>query len=73
MTNESLREVLDKEWENKSLREICTASPAVLQGLSEKDAEVLKQALGIKTVADLAHNKFFRWALALTTLAEYER
>jgi hypothetical protein len=72
-TNESLTEVLDKDWEGKSLKEIVVASPAVLQGVSEKDAELLKEAFHIKTVGDMASCKFFRWAQALAALAEAEK
>ncbi|MCB2188220.1 MAG: hypothetical protein KQJ78_17510 [Deltaproteobacteria bacterium] len=71
--NESLRAVLDKEWENKSLKEILQASPSVLQGVSENDAVNLQQAFNIKTVADLATNKFFLWAQAIHALASAEK
>lgn len=71
--NDSLREVLDKEWEDKPLKEIIQASPAVFQGVSEADAELLKQAFNIKTIEQMAENKFFRWAQALTTLAHAEK
>ena len=71
--NESLTEILDKAWEGKSLKEICQATPAVLQGVSEGDAEKLKDAFGIKTVSDLATNKFVLWAQALHHLSQAEK
>jgi len=72
-TNESLVHILDKAYEQKPLKEIIQASPAALQGVSEKDAEALKQAFNIKTIKDLAENKYIRWAQALTTLAAQEK
>lgn len=71
--NESLKNVLDKAWENKPLKEIIAASPSALQGVTDKDAELLQQAFGIKTIEQMAENKFFRWAQALTTLAATEK
>jgi len=71
--NESLKGILDRSWEKKSLREIANASPSVLQGVSEKDATLLREAFAIRTVRDLATNRYFLWAQAITTLAEQER
>ena len=71
--NESLTEILDKAWEGKSLKEICDASPAVLQGVSAADADKLKEAFNIKTVSDLATCKFVLWAQALHNLAQFEK
>ncbi len=39
-------------------------------GVSEGDADLLKQAFNIKTVEDLGKNKFFRAAQLLSQLAE---
>ena len=72
-TNDSLTEVLDKAFENMPLKELMAQSPAALQGVTEKDAELLKQAFGIMTIHDMGTNKFFRWAHALVILAEPER
>ncbi len=60
---------LDKAWENKSLAEILAAPPSALAGLTEKDDALLKEALGIKTVADLGSNKHFALAGVLVALA----
>ncbi len=72
-SNESLIHILDKAHEKKTLKEIVTLSPAALQGVSEKDAELLKEAFGIKTIEDLATSKYVRWAQALVTLAAVEK
>ncbi|CAK0754455.1 LigA domain-containing protein [Azospirillaceae bacterium] len=71
--NESLRNLLDKEHENKPLKEIVKLSPSALQGVSERDADLLKQAFNIKTIEEMGKNKFFLWAQALTALAPYEK
>ncbi len=66
----NLNQLLDKEWEDKTLAEILKAPISALQGVSEGDAEALKQAFGVKTVGDLGKNKFFRTAQALALLGE---
>jgi hypothetical protein len=59
---------LDKAWEDKSLDEILAAPPSALAGLTEKHDEVLRESLGIKTIADLGSNKFFALAGVLVAL-----
>lgn len=73
VTNQSLSSILDKTVETMPLKEIVKQSPAALSGLSEKKAELLKQALGVSTIAELASNKFVLQAQALATLSEHER
>jgi hypothetical protein len=68
--NADLDKVLDKEYENKTLAELVDAPVDALSGVSEGDAELLKQAFNIKTVGDLGRNKYFRAAAALVDLAE---
>lgn len=68
----NLNNALDKEYETKSLKEIADAPVAALQGVSEKDAELLKAAFNVKTVRDLANLKFVKWAQAIVTLADTE-
>lgn len=65
--------LVDKAYENKSAKEIAEASPAALQGVSDKDAEALKAAFNIKTVSDLANCKFVLWAQAIDTVAKYQK
>ncbi|MBN2800213.1 MAG: hypothetical protein JXX28_13825 [Deltaproteobacteria bacterium] len=72
-TNESLAEVLDKAWETKPLTEIVKASPEILQGVSQRQADLLKEAFKVNTIEELANLKFVRWAQALVTLSEMER
>ncbi len=61
---------LDKAWENKPLSEVLKALVDALQGVSEGDAKLLKEAFNIKTVGDLGKNKYFRAAQLLSRLAE---
>jgi hypothetical protein len=72
-TNESLSELLDKAVENKPVKEIIQMSPAVLQGMSDADAEALQRALGVKTIEQLANHKLVLMAQALVTVARFER
>jgi hypothetical protein len=68
----NLNKALDKEYETKSLKEIADAPVAALEGVSEKDAELLKAAFNVKTIRDLANLKFVKWAQAIVTLADTE-
>jgi hypothetical protein len=45
-------------------------APLTALGLPERAAEALEQALGVKTVRDLAENKYVRRAQAILTLAD---
>ena len=68
----NINNAVDKSYEGKSFKEIAKAPVAALQGLSDNDAKLLKEAFGIDTVEELAKNKFFRWAQAIVILAETE-
>ena len=60
---------VDKAYEQMSFAELAKAPVAALQGVSDADGAALAAALGIKTIADLATNKFVLWAQAIATLA----
>lgn len=68
MASIDLDKVLDKAWADKSLPEIMAAPVAALKGVSDRDGELLQEAFGVRTVADLAELKYVRWAQALATL-----
>ncbi len=59
----------DKEFEQKDFSELAEAPIDALAGISKSDAQALKQALNIKTVADLAENKFVLAAQAVMALS----
>jgi len=48
-------------------------APVTALGLSSSDADALEQALDVKTVRDLADNKFVRRAQAIVNLASQKR
>lgn len=59
---------LDRAYEDKSLAEILSASPAALAGVTDDDAKRLDEAFGIKTVRDFGSNKYFALAGVLVAL-----
>jgi len=69
-TTADLSKLLDKSFEAHSLADLVNAPVAALAGVSEGDADLLKQAFNIKTVGDLGRNKYFKTAAALVELAE---
>ncbi|MEV0297238.1 hypothetical protein [Nocardia sp. NPDC050710] len=69
--NVVLDKVLDKTYENKPLKEILSAPPSALAGLTPEHDKAL-EALKIKTIADLGGNKFFQLAATLVELAAKE-
>ncbi|MUT92050.1 hypothetical protein [Streptomyces sp. Z38] len=72
MTSIDLDKVLDKAWADKSLQEVLAAPVAALKGVSDRDGELIQEAFGVKTVADLADLKYVRWAQALAALEAAE-
>jgi hypothetical protein len=68
-----LSKVIDNEYDNVSLSELLKAPVHALKGVSQDDAELLKQAFNIKTVGDMGRNKFFRAATAIVDLAETKK
>ncbi len=70
--NPSLQTILDAKWEKKGLRAISQASPAVLAGLSENDARILSETMQVRSVEDLATNRFVLIAQVIAHLARYE-
>jgi len=68
----NINKLVDKRYEKLSLKELVKAPVDAIQGVSEGDAELLKQAFNVKTIGDLANLKYVKWAQALCTLAEGE-
>ena len=69
----NLDKILVKEYEGKSITEILNSPASAIAGISEGDAEHLKAAFGIDTVAELGRNKYFRAAAALYDLHELSK
>lgn len=71
--NPSLAAILDRQWEKASLRDLAKARPSIFTGLSAKEATMLEEAAGIRTVEDLATNRYVLMAQVIAHLARYER
>ena len=65
-----LSKYLDKQYESSSLEEILAAPVSALAGVTEDDAEALRVAFRIRTVADLGKNKYFLAAQAMLQLTK---
>ena len=64
---------VDKQYEQMSFEELADAPVDALQGVSKGDAELLEKAFKIRTIRDLAENKFFRWAQGIVHLAHTKK
>ncbi|GAA2637702.1 hypothetical protein [Paractinoplanes durhamensis] len=64
----NLDALLDKAYESTPLAELTDAPVAALAGVSESDATALAQAFNIKTIGDLAGNKYVKVAQAISEL-----
>jgi hypothetical protein len=65
-----LAKYLDKAYEDASLEELLAAPVSALAGVTDDDAEALRRAFRIRTVADLGRNKYFVLAHALAQLGK---
>jgi len=65
-----IAKILDKDYEDKDFAELAGAPVSALQGVSDSDAEHLKEAFNIKTIRDLATNKYVLWAQAVNVLSK---
>ena len=68
----NINKCLDKGYEKMPLKELAKAPVEALQGISESKAKFLKDALNVKTISDLAKNKYVKWAQAICILADGE-
>ncbi len=59
----------DKDYEQGEFNELADAPVEAIQGLSQSDAQALKQVLGIDTVRELAEHRFVRIAQAVVALS----
>jgi hypothetical protein len=60
---------VDKAHEQKEFSELAELPIDALQGVSAADAEALQKAFGVKSIRQLAENKFIKAAQAITLLA----
>lgn len=68
----NINNAVDKAYEDKSLGELADAPIAALQGVSDRQAQLLQDAFRIKTIRQLANLKYVRWAQAIVALAATE-
>ncbi len=61
----SFDQFLDKAYKGQPLSDILEASPAALRGVTDSDADKLDEAFGIRTIRQMAENKFFGVAQAI--------
>ena len=67
---DSFEKMLDKAYEKKTAKELVDAPVSALAGVSDSDAELLAKAFSIKTIGDLARNKYFATARQILEIAE---
>mmetsp|Transcript_16287 Transcript_16287/g.28090 ORF Transcript_16287/g.28090 Transcript_16287/m.28090 type:complete len:186 (+) Transcript_16287:755-1312(+) len=68
----NINNALDKEHEDKSLKELLALPVSALQGLSEKANVALKRH-HIDTIEKLGKWKYFKWAQAMSDLSSVEQ
>jgi hypothetical protein len=64
---------LDKKFRNETWSDVARAPISAINGVSEDDGVYLQRAFNIKTIQDLAENKFVRVAQTIISLAEIEK
>ncbi len=68
----NINKAVDKAYETKTLKELLKCPVSALQGVSDNDAKLLKEAFGIDNIKELAELKYIKWAQAIAVLAEKE-
>jgi predicted RecB family nuclease len=64
--------IVNDTHHDKCFRELVNQPVTALRGVSEKQAEALRDAFGINTIGDLAELKVVKWARAIRTMATAE-
>ncbi len=64
-----IAQYVDKAHEQKEFAELAELPIDALQGVSKADAEAIQQAFNVRTIRQLAENKFVRAAQAIALLA----
>ncbi|MGY2894942.1 hypothetical protein [Deinococcus sp. UYEF24] len=68
-----INKFFDKAFADKELDELADAPVSALNGVSEADGEALQKAFNIKTVRDLAENKFVLIAQGIAALSSKKK
>ena len=61
--------IVDKKFNPEEYAKLALNPVSAIKGISENDGELLKKAFGIKTIKDLAENKYVAIAQATVSLA----
>jgi hypothetical protein len=69
----NIKNAIDKKYETMSLREILKQPVYAIQGISEGDADKMKEAFRISTVEQFAKLRFAKWAWAIQELEKTEK
>lgn len=69
----NIKNAVDKKYESMSLAEILKQPTYAIQGLSERQADLIKEAFRISTVEQLAKLRFAKWAWSIQVLEKYEK
>lgn len=69
---EDFHDKLIKKYEKKTATQVLKAPISALRGVSENDAELIKQAFNVKTVKAFANLKYIKWAREMCSHAERE-
>lgn len=69
-TMADISKFFDKAYEGKEFSELADAPVASISGVSDADADALQKAFNIKTVRDLAENKYVKIAQAVVGLSK---
>jgi hypothetical protein len=64
------RDHLDRRYENAQIAELPDAPLDALRGLGRAGTDALRRAIGVKTIRDLADNRFVLAAQEIIRLAE---
>ncbi|MFT5682239.1 MAG: hypothetical protein ACI8RZ_003157 [Myxococcota bacterium] len=65
----NIDKALKKAYEDLPIGQLPSQHVTALQGISDRMADLLKDAFGVTTIADLANLKFAEWAQAIVELA----
>lgn len=68
----NIHTIVDEAYLGKTFKDLADAPISALRGVSAKDAKVFQQTFNVTTVRELANLNFFKWAHALTVLADEE-
>lgn len=71
--NPSLSAILHARFEKMGFRELVKQSPAAFTGIGEREARLLEEGIGVRTIEDLATNRHILLAQVIWHLARYEK